>query len=57
MSDLIIKECPECGGNGEFIEDYYDPTNFYGHGQRTYRCDRCVGTGQIEEEVTDEENE
>lgn len=37
MGDVIIKECPECGGTG------YDPLD---GGQ----CDRCDGTGEIEVE-------
>lgn len=37
MEDIIIKECPDCGGTGYDYED---------GGQ----CDRCNGTGEIETE-------
>jgi len=50
MAFLIEKEtgkCPDCGGNGSFIEDYHDPQDFHGHGQREDKCLRCNGTGEV----------
>lgn len=48
-------ECERCGEDGllvemeliDVVEDYYDPNNFWGHGQyegKEYQCPKCKYT-------------
>lgn len=57
MSEKLYKmiECPDCGGSGTLVNDFYDPSNHHGHGQTEQRCITCDKTGEIEVEVDDEE--
>jgi hypothetical protein len=35
------KPCEVCGGDGYYVEDYNDPQDPHGHGQREIPCPKC----------------
>ena len=61
MTEPKMKPCPECDGEGEvwWDADYVDRGGLGGMSpvQKYAKCDRCRGTGEIEDEESDDEEE
>ena len=44
--EQVMIDCPSCGGSGSLEEDIDDNGE---HDTRSYPCERCEGTGQVDE--------
>ena len=49
---MAIVTCENCDGEGVVTEDFHDPSNHYGHGERQLVCGECEGEGEIDCDCT-----